>query len=150
MEQNMKKVLLMLGIIFILLGLQANDLDDALGKMFNQCSLVDHRSLSYLLPDDYLVSESEAYEYVAWNSALILCVMENWFESSYRSRLSSVDGVAACWPTEYQDFVVSIPISEIRSQFKDGNFDDFDDLVNQLRKYVDNYGDVGNLDNFED
>jgi len=78
---------------------------------------------------------------------LILCVMENWFESSYVSRLGSVDGVAAAWPTDYQDFVVSIPISEIRSQFKDGYFDDFDDLVAQLREYVDNYGDVGNLDN---
>ena len=146
----MKKLLLILGLVLILLGLQANELDDALGSMFKQCSLVDHRGLSYLLPDDYLVSESEAYEYVAWNSALILCAVEDWFESSYGSRLSSVDGVAASWPTDYQDFVVSIPISEIRSQFKNGSFDDFDDLVDEIRDYVDNYGDVGNLDNFEE
>ncbi|GAB1366642.1 hypothetical protein MASR1M36_15130 [Candidatus Cloacimonadaceae bacterium] len=146
----MKRILLLIVIGFILQGLMANDLDTALANMFGQCSQVEHNSLNFLLANDYLVSESEAYEYVAWNSALILCVMENWFESSYVSRLGSVDGVAAAWPTDYQDFVVSIPISEIRSQFKDGYFDDFDDLVAQLREYVDNYGDVGNLDNFED
>jgi hypothetical protein len=146
----MKKTLLMLGIIFIFGGLLASELDTGLDRMFQQCSQVDHNGLSYLLADDYLASENDAYEYVAWNSAMILCSVQNWLESSYGSRLGSVDGIAAAWPTDYQDFVVSIPFSEIKAKFGEGQYDDFNDLASEIRDYVDNYGDVGSLDNFED
>jgi len=146
----MKKTLLVLEIIFVLWGLQASDLDVGLGNMFQQCSQVDHNGMSYLLADDYLASENDAYEFISWNSAMILCAVENWLESSYGSRLGSVDGVAASWPTDYQDFVVSIPFSEIKANFGEGSYDDFNALVREIRDYVDNYGDVGSLDNFED
>lgn len=147
----MKKALLIFGFCLLLLGLQANELDESLAGMFDLCVEVEHNGLNYLVADEFLVSESEAYRFVAWCSSLMLAEEENWGgdSSAYSSRINAIDGVGAAWSTDYQDFVVSIPLSEIYSQFGDGSYESFDELMAEVREYLENYGDVGNFLNFE-
>ncbi|MDD2332406.1 MAG: hypothetical protein PHI68_07125 [Candidatus Cloacimonetes bacterium] len=79
---------------------------------------------------------------------MILYAMEGWESySSTNSWVNRIDSVAAGWATEYQQFVVEMPISEIRNQFDDApdRFDTADEIINAVRKYVDYHGDVSPL-----
>jgi hypothetical protein len=79
---------------------------------------------------------------------LVLYAREGWESySSGNSWVSSLDSIAAAWSTEYQDFVVQIPVREIRSNFDDTDYREMnpDDLMDEILDYVNNHGDVSPL-----
>ena len=79
---------------------------------------------------------------------MLLYAREGWesYSNSY-SWVKNIDSVAAIWATEYQEFLVEMPISEIRNQFSDAQeeYDTADEILDAIRSYVDYHGDVSPL-----
>ncbi|MEF3694518.1 MAG: hypothetical protein V3576_04135 [Candidatus Cloacimonadota bacterium] len=144
----MRKSLLVM--LLLLLGtlLLATDLDDELRNIYSQSEITEHEDDTVLMGDGYLEDESSAYEYVAVCCMMILYAREGWEDfSSSNSWVNRIDSVAAAWTTEYQDFVVEMPIYEIRNQFEDAdeNYDTAEELLDAIRSYVEYHGDVSPL-----
>lgn len=144
----MRKSLLVMLILLLGTLLLATDLDDELRNIYSQSEITEHEDDTVLMGDGYLEDESSAYEYVAVCCMMILYAREGWedFSSSY-SWVNRIDSVAAAWTTEYQDFLVEMPIYEIRNQFEDAdeNYDTAEELLDAIRSYVEYHGDVSPL-----
>ncbi len=141
----MRKGLLILILFVFGTMLMAASLDDELSNIYSQSEITDHEGDTVLIGGDFLDSEDSAYEYVAVCCMMILYAKEGWEEySSSNSWVNRIDSVAAAWATEYQEFVVEMPISEIRNQFGDAGdeYDDVDEFLGAIRSYINNYGDI--------
>jgi hypothetical protein len=76
---------------------------------------------------------------------MILYAREGWDSySSSNSWVNRIDSVAAYWATEYQEYVVEMPIYEICNQFEDAGdeYSSAEELLDAIRSYVDYHGDV--------
>jgi len=141
----MKQSLLVM--VLILLGtiLLATTLDRELESIYSQSEIMEHEGDTVLVGDGFLSDESSAYHYVAVCCMMILYAREGWDSfSSSNSWVNGIDSVAAAWATEYQVFVVEMPISEIRDQFDDAadEYESPDEILAAIRSYVDYHGDV--------
>jgi hypothetical protein len=128
--------------------LLATNLDDELRNIYSQSEITEHEDDTVLMGDGYLEDESSAYEYVAVCCMMILYAREGWEDfSSSNSWVNRIDSVAAAWTTEYQDFVVEMPIYEIRNQFEDAGeeYDSAEEILDAIRSYVEYHGDVSPL-----
>lgn len=144
----MRKSLLVMLILLLGTLLLATDLDDELRNIYSQSEITEHEDDTVLMGDGYLEDESSAYEYVAVCCMMILYAREGWEDfSSSNSWVNRIDSVAAAWTTEYQDFLVEMPIYEIRNQFEDAdeNYDTAEELLDAIRSYVEYHGDVSPL-----
>lgn len=144
----MKKLVLIVILVIIGVALLAENLNGALSELRSDSDIIDHEGDTVLVGKDFLDSESSAYGYVAWASVLVLYAREGWETySSANSWVSGIDSIAAAWSTEYQDFVVEIPVSEIRSNFDDSDYRDMDpnELMDEIQDYINYYGDVSPL-----
>lgn len=144
----MRKSLLVM--LLLLLGtlLLATNLDEELRNIYSQSEITEHEDDTVLMGDGYLEDESSAYEYVAVCCMMILYAREGWEDfSSSNSWVNRIDSVAAAWTTEYQDFVVEMPIYEIRNQFEDAGdeYDSAEEILDAIRSYVEYHGDVSPL-----
>jgi len=144
----MKQIMLVMVLILLGTMLAATRLDDELSNIYAQSAIMEHEDDTVLIGDGYLESESSAYEYVAICCMMLLYAREGWesYSSSY-SWVKNIDSVAAIWATEYQEFLVEMPISEIRNQFSDAQeeYDTADEILDAIRSYVDYHGDVSPL-----
>lgn len=144
----MRKSLLVM--LLLLLGtlLLATNLDEELRNIYSQSEITEHEDDTVLMGDGYLEDESSAYEYVAVCCMMILYAREGWEDfSSSNSWVNRIDSVAAVWATEYQEFVVEMPIYEIRNQFEDAGdeYDSAEEILDAIRSYVEYHGDVSPL-----
>lgn len=136
--------------VLLLLGtfLLATRLDDELKSIYTQSDIIEHEDDTVLMGGGFLKNESSAYEYVAICCMMLLYAREGWDSfSSSNSWVQRIDSVAGAWATEYQEFVVEMPIYEIRNQFEDAldEYDSADEILDAIRRYVDYHGDVGPL-----
>ena len=144
----MRKSLLVMTILLFGTLLLATNLDDELRNIYSQSEITEHEDDTVLMGDGYLEDESSAYEYVAVCCMMILYAREGWEDfSSSNSWVNRIDSVAAAWTTEYQDFVVEMPIYEIRNQFEDAGdeYDSAEEILDAIRSYVEYHGDVSPL-----
>ncbi len=144
----MRRSLLVMTILLFGTLLLATNLDDELRNIYSQSEITEHEDDTVLMGDGYLEDESSAYEYVAVCCMMILYAREGWEDfSSSNSWVNRIDSVAAAWTTEYQDFVVEMPIYEIRNQFEDAGdeYDSAEEILDAIRSYVEYHGDVSPL-----
>ena len=144
----MRKSLLVLVLLLLSTLLLATTLDEELRNIYSQSEIMEHEDDTVLMGDGYLEDESSAYEYVAVCCMMILYAREGWEDfSSSNSWVNRIDSVAAAWTTEYQDFVVEMPIYEIRNQFEDAGdeYDSAEEILDAIRSYVEYHGDVSPL-----
>jgi len=145
----MKKAGVFLLLIFIAMSLSAVEIDEALNTIFSYCSVIDHEGDQVLMTENLFDAEGDAYNWVANCSHVILAIKAGWVEcpAAYSSSVSSLDAIGAAWATEYQTYVVTIPVWEILENFNDESYLDMepDDFIQEIREYIDYYGDVSPL-----
>lgn len=141
----MKKSLFVFVLILLGTMLQATTLDEELRTIYSNSEIMEHEGDTVLVGAGYLADESSAYHYVAVCCMMILYAREGWDSfSSSNSWVNRIDSVAAYWATEYQEYVVEMPIYEICNQFEDAGdeYSSAEELLDAIRSYVDYHGDV--------
>ncbi len=141
----MRKAILIMLFCSMLIGLNANKLDDAMEALFNRCSVTNYLGNKFLITSSPMDSPEAALQFLAWSASVILPVVEEWIPvgSSYSYRLSTIVAVGASWSTKYGDFVVFTSISEIRSQFGNSNCDDFNQMMADIQAYLEKHAQIG-------
>jgi hypothetical protein len=124
-------------------------IDESLELILQYCTVIEHEGDNVLITDDGFTRENDAYAWVAQCSMVLLAIRAGWEEAPYQyaSDLAAIDEIAAIWSTEYQTFVVSIPVWEIVENFNDPDYleEGGGDLLADLMSYIDYYGDVSPL-----
>ncbi len=124
-------------------------INDSLALILKYCTVYEHDGDNVLITDDGFDNKEDAYAWVAQCSMVILAIRAGWEEapSIHAANIAAIDEIAAIWATEYQTFVVSIPVWEILDNFNDPDYleEGGGDLLADLRSYIDYYGDVSPL-----
>jgi len=145
----MRKVSIVILMFLLAIPLLGVELDEALRTIFTYCSVIDHEGDSVLMTNDGFNEESDAYSWVANCAHVVLAIREDWVDcpSTYASRISSLDAIGAIWATEYQTFVVTIPVWEIIENFGDESYLDMEseEFIGEIQDYIEYHGDVSPL-----
>jgi len=139
-------------ILLILLAgslLFAESYDEVLDKLFATGGFDNIDGKQVWAAKGPLVSENEAYEYVAWSSMIFFYTWVQASEpsnSSHKRQINSIQEVVGFWYDEYDDitYMIAIPRQEIVNKFNDDKYSEFspDELYEEFLKYVNYYGDV--------
>lgn len=145
----MKKVILLIALVFTCALLSAMSFDEAIDEVYSTGQLDKVDGDTYWVSTNYLSSEDDAFYYTAYMAGLILYVQAEWdapSNSTRTSTLNSAEGVGGYWFDSSEDiaYLISIPMDEILDEFSDDSYYDmdFDDLVDEILEYVYYFGDT--------
>jgi len=143
----MKRILLVLSLVFMCALLSAMGLDDAIDEVYTYGQLSSIGGDNYWVSDGDLPSESDAYYYVAYVAGLFMYVQADWespSDSGRESEIKSVEYVGAYWYDAENDidYMISIPMAGIMDEFEsEENYEmDFEDFVDEIEEYVYYFG----------
>ena len=143
METVMKKLLIILSLVFICALLSAMDLDDAVTDIYSTGNLSSIGGDNYWVSEGYLASEDDAYNYVAYVASLFVYIKADWDTPSSASReseIKSVEYVSAYWyDTEEEiEYMISLSMDDVMNEFEtEESYEmDFNDLVDELLEFA--------------
>ena len=144
-----KRIFLSLIILISVLALGAVGIEEALKTIFTYSEVIEHEGDEVLMTSSFFSNEGDAYNWVANCAQVVLAIRAGWASAPnpYDSKVKSLDAIGAVWQTEYQTYVISIPVWEILENFmEDENaYKDSSELLSELRSYIDYYGDISPL-----
>ena len=145
----MKKLLIILSLVFVCALLGAMSFDEAIDEVYSTGQLDKVDGDTYWVTKNYLATEDEAYYYTAYVAGLFLYVQADWesvSNSGRKNTIKAAEGIGAYWMDTEEDiaYLISIPMEEIVDQFETEEYYemDFDELVDEILEYVNYYGDV--------
>lgn len=145
----MKRILCVFFLVLLGLNLSAGSYDEILGDIYDTGKVDKINGVTVWAPKGILVSESQAYEYVAWISELFFFTWAGWdtpASSSRASQINSVQEVVGYWydAEDEATYMVSMPRRDIVDKFDDEKYYDYDtdELYEEFEKFVWYYGDV--------
>lgn len=128
--------------------MNALTVDDLASQFLGYGSKIEHEGDTVFMANPYFadefVTEDEAYEFLTYTAYVFMLVQDNWGEmknSSNRNYINSIDEVAAPWANDYQTYIMSITVEEIIDSFGDDYDMDEEELISEIRAYVEYHAD---------
>lgn len=151
----MKRIVLLLMLVFACMGLAAYSLGEAVDMVLESGSFFEHDGDSYFMSDtimseDALYDEDGALQFVAQTAFVFMVVANDWdsiSSSSITSQIKNCDKIACPYSNGYQEFLLEIPASEAYDVISADEYNESgDSCFYDLKSYIDSYGDHRNLD----
>ncbi len=149
----MKRIVLLLMLVFCSLWLSAYTMEEAIDAVLESGSFTEHNGELYFLSDSImseegLFDEDGAVQFVAQTAYVFLLIANDWDEissSSTTSQIKNCDKIACPYSNGYQEFLLEISASGAYNVVDEDDLEDYDSHFYDMKDYVRSYGNHRNL-----